>query len=69
LFVFNRLFVASKSQVSLEYILLVSAAIVFIIIVAVLVRNVVMTPVMNQSSNTSSYIRNVTVNLTNFTPS
>jgi len=61
--------VASKSQVSLEYILLVSAAIVFIIIVAVLVRNVVMTPVMNQSSNTSSYIRNVTVNLTNFTPS
>gem|GEM_PF-2689477 len=69
MFVFNRLFVASKSQVSLEYILLVSAAIVFIIIVAVLVRNVVMTPVMNQSSNTSSYIRNVTVNLTNFTPS
>lgn len=56
----------SKAQASLEYILLISAAIMFIIIVAILVRNVVMAPVMNQSSNSSGYIRNITSNLSNY---
>ena len=50
----------------MEYILLISAAIMFIIIVAVLVKNVVMAPAMNQSGNTSSYIRNITSNLSNY---
>jgi uncharacterized protein (UPF0333 family) len=54
----------AKAQGSLEYILLISAAIVFVIIVAVLVKNVVFAPAMNQSNSSAQNINNTISNLT-----
>ncbi len=54
----------NKAQASLEYILLIGAAIMFIIIIAILVKNVVMAPAMNQSNYSAGYIQNITNNLT-----
>lgn len=53
-----------KAQASLEYILIISAAIMFIIIIAVLVRNSVLAPAMNQSNSSAQNISSAISNLT-----